>query len=253
MIGLKFSKGFLKGGLCIFKGLKEISTDFRIFLYTIFPFCLGIGIITLVFYYGWSYSSEYLRENLLNSVGSWIGLNHWFHKFIFWGLDIIFKIFLSLIIFYVGFIFIQLMSIPFYSLICERILIKRKVFPQRDFKISTWIRTNLRLFLISLVRMLIFSFGGIVVFIFSFLPGVGFIVMYYAALVLALDSMDYTFETYELGLIHRFGIYFSNIPYFLGLSLFLTPFLFIPGLTLIILPISVVGSAVVFAESLEQK
>ena len=124
---------FLNGFLCVFKGVREILTDFRIFLYTIFPILLGTSIMFVIFYYGWDYSSEYLKKSLLSYVGAWVNSSHWLYKSIFWILNIIIKALLSLIMLCLGFVFIQIVSIPFYSLICERILLKRNVFPQREF------------------------------------------------------------------------------------------------------------------------
>ena len=66
---------------------------------------------------------------------------------------------------------------------------------------------------------------------------------------MALDSIDYTLEIYEMNLGRRMSIYFGEMGFFLGLGVVLLPSLFIPGLTLILLPIAVVGSAVCFAEA----
>lgn len=238
----------IKGVLCLPKGIKEIFCDFKIFLYTLIPMLLGVFVIYLGFYYGWDWSSELLKQQLTSYIGSWVSEKGYLFKIIFGLFNFIAKILFVILAIYIGFVLIQIISIPFYSLSCERVLAKRKVFPERDFKMGVWIRLTLRLFIISIFRMAIFMVFGLGVFILSFIPGLQFLAVIYSAYVMALDCIDYTLEVYEMNLGRRFSVYFGNIYFFAGLGLTLLPSLFIPGLTLLLLPIAVVGSAVTFAE-----
>ncbi len=240
---------FTKGLLCLPKGLKEILFDYRILLYTTIPIVLGCGLIYLGFYFGWDWITVLVKKQLLYYMGHWFSEKSFIFKILFSMFNFIAKILFTVLAVYIGFMIIQIISIPFYSLSCERILMKRGVFPKRDFNLGIWIRLNIRLFLISIIRMTIFLVFGAIVFILSFIPGLQFLALLYSGYVMALDSVDYTLEIYEMNLGRRLGIYFGNMSFFLGLGLVLSPSLFVPGLTLILLPIAVVGSAVCFAET----
>ncbi len=239
---------FYHGLMALPKGVKEILTDLRIFIYVLIPLSIGLAMLYYSFYYGWDYSGEFVKTMLKQYLPEWISEKNYIYKSLFWLANLLAKFIFSLIIICLSFFFVQLLSIPFYSLICERILVKRKVFPNRPLDIATWIRLTLRLFVISLFRMVIFLIIGIFVFIISFVPGLQILALIYSGYVMAVDSLDYTLEIYEVSLGRRFYIYLSHFGFFMGMIIWLLPTLFIPGLTLIFLPITVVGSAVTFAE-----
>lgn len=240
---------FYHGLMCLPKGVKEILTDFKIFIFTIIPFCIGLLMLYYSFYHGWEHSGELVKILLKQYLPEWISEKNYIYKSLFWIANLLAKFIFSLIVICLSFFFIQLISIPFYSLICERILVKRNVFPKRKMDIGTWLRLTIRLFLVSIFRMVIFLFFGIIVFILSFVPGLQFLALVYSGYVMSVDSLDYTLEIYEISLGRRFYIYLSQIGFFMGMVVWLLPTLFIPGLTLIFLPITVVGSAVIFAEN----
>lgn len=239
---------FFRGLMCLAKGLKEIFTDYRIFFYTLIPMLIGLLVISLGLYYGWDWSSELLKQQLTEYIGRWVSEKGYIFKIVFWLFNFIAKILFVILSIFIGFVVIQLVSIPLYTLSCERVLTKRNVFPKRDFKWGAWIRLTIRLFLISIFRMSIFMLVGLSVFILSFIPGLQFLAVIYSAYVMGLDCIDYTLEIYEMNLGRRFSIYFGNIYFFAGIGITLLPSLFIPGLTLLLLPIAVVGSSVCFAE-----
>lgn len=244
------SLNFSMGLFSILKGFKEIFTDLRVFLYTIIPLVIGLISMAYMFYNGWEFTTDWVRTSLTQYLGQLIPEKSFFFKSAFWILNLIAKLLVSILILFFGFVFIQIISIPFYSLVCERILQKRKVFPERPFRLATWLRTTGRLFVISIFRMSLFMGFGIVFFLISFIPGLHFIGLFYSALVMSFDTIDYTLEVYELGLGKRFSMYFDYFSFFIGLSITLIPSFFIPGLTIFLLPVTVVGTAVCYAETL---
>ena len=66
---------------------------------------------------------------------------------------------------------------------------------------------------------------------------------------MSFDSMDYTFEAMEFGLRERFRYFQKNFPEFTGMAGSLAITIFVPGLTLIVLPCSVVGAALVYKKA----
>lgn len=241
---------FRMGIMTLLKGLREIFSDLKIFLYTLIPFLISIAVVAVLFKYGWELSSAWAESIVTQYVPSYLLKTSWVSKAVYWIINVVFKFLVILVLTYFSFIFVQLVSIPFYSLICERILFKRGVFPDRPFRISTWIRVTLRMFMVSLIRMMIFLTLWILVFIISLIPGLQFLGIYYSGLMMAMDSLDYTVEIYEMTLGRRIRLYFENFSYFTAVSFVLIPFLFVPGLILLLLPITVVGMSVQFAETM---
>lgn len=234
----------------LFKGLKEIFTDFRIFLYTVIPMLISAGVVAAMLIYGWDLTSEWAQKIIAEYVPGFMSKGSWFNKGIYWLINGAFKILMILALTYLSFILIQLVSIPFYSLICERVLYKRGAFPDRPFRFMTWLRLTIRMFIISLIRMLVFLVIWVFVFIISFIPGLQFVGLFYSSMVIGLDSIDYTLEIYEMSFGRRMKIYLEHFGYFSAVGLILLPALFIPGLILLLLPATVVGMSVQFAETL---
>lgn len=239
---------FYNGLTCFPKGVWEILTDLKILMYSLIPMILGLVITYFSFYYGWDYTQDFVNLVLKKYLPGWISEKNYIYKSLFWILDIFTKFIFSIVLIYISFILVQLISIPFYSLICERVLVKRNVFPKRNFEFGTWFRLYLRLLIISIFRMIILLILGVFVFLISFIPGLQILTLIFTGYVMSLDCLDYTLEIYEVSLSRRFYIYFTEVGFFMGMSVILLPTLFIPGLTLIFLPITVVGSAVCYAE-----
>ncbi len=244
--GLKFRMGFTT----LFRGFKEIFSDLKIFLYTLIPVLISAVVVFVLFKYGWELSSQWAERIITDYIPSYLLKASWVSKTIYWIINVVFKFMVILVLTYFSFIFIQLVSIPFYSLICERILFKRGVFPDRPFRISTWIRVTIRMFVVSIIRMCIFLVIWVLVFIVSLIPGLQFISIFYSALMVGMDSLDYTVEIYEMSLGRRIGLYVENFAYFSAVGLVLLPFLLVPGLILLLLPVTVVGMSVQFAETM---
>lgn len=241
---------FRMGMTTLLRGFKEIFSDLKIFLYTIIPVLISVFVVAILFKYGWDLTSQWAEKLITDYIPSYLLKSSWVSKAVYWVINVMFKFLVILAMTYFSFIFIQLISIPFYSLICERVLFKRGVFPDRPFRLSTWIRVTARMFVVSLIRMAIFLFIWVLVFIVSLIPGLQFISIFYSALMVGMDSLDYTVEIYEMSLGRRISLYVENFAYFSAVGLILIPFLFIPGLILLLLPITVVGMSVQFAETL---
>ncbi len=241
---------FFSGLKCLPKGFIEILSDFKIFLFILIPMVLGSIMIYCSFYYGWDWSTLFLKKQMASYLSDWISDKGFIFRGLFYVFNFITKILFTVLAIYVGFILIQLISIPFYSMACERVLAKRKVFPVRTFNLGVWLRLNLRLFTVSVFRMLIFLFFGIIVFVVSFIPGLHLLALVYSGYVISVDCADYTLEIYDVSLFRRMSIYVRNLSFFMGVTVVLLPTLFLPGLTLVLLPVTVVGTAVCLADSI---
>lgn len=240
---------FFTGFKFVSIGLKEILTDIKIFIYILTPFILGLFFVYYTFYFGYEFLYNYINQQFEGYLTAKLYEQGLLFRMFSWVIKVLIKFLVSVILIYISFVFVQLLSVPFYSLICERILIKRGLYPTGDFNFGIWIRRSISLFLASLIRMFIFFMVGLLIFFISFLPGLQFLLFVYSGLVIALDSLDYTLEIYDISLSRRLYIYMSQIDYFLGMTVLLLPSLMFPGLSLFLVPVAVVGSAVSFADS----
>jgi uncharacterized protein involved in cysteine biosynthesis len=148
-----------------------------------------------------------------------------------------------IVIVYGTFLVATIVAAPFHALLAERTLIRLGVIEDRPFRFGTWIRTSVKMLGVSLVKASLFAFLGIFILIGSFVPGLNVISSFLAMLIMSFDSMDYSFEACGYGLRQRFSYFRQNFPQFLGMATGLGLTVFIPGLTLMMLPCSVVGSA----------
>jgi uncharacterized protein involved in cysteine biosynthesis len=101
----------------------------------------------------------------------------------------------------------------------------------------------------SLVKAALFLTVGAVVVLFSFVPVVNVAGFALALLILAFDTMDYSFEAMNMSLTQRVRYFGAHFWQWLGMAVSLALTLIIPGLTLLILPGAVVGAAMILEKN----
>jgi CysZ protein len=145
--------------------------------------------------------------------------------------------FISLV--YMAYVVHILLCGPFYSLLAERALHDLGKRDRNQFSFS------LRVVLSSITKSAIFLMIGVMIVLFSFVPLINVIGVAIALMILAFDTMDYSFEAMGMRLPARLSYFFAHFPQWLGMAVSLALTLFIPGLTLLILPGAVVGAAMI--------
>ena len=95
---------------------------------------------------------------------------------------------------------------------------------------------------VSVFRVVIVAFAGMLVFVLSFIPVVNVAAALGFMLIFAVDISDYGFEAMEWSLRKRFAYVKANLGVYLGMACGLAFTTLVPGLNLILLPAAVVGS-----------
>lgn len=99
--------------------------------------------------------------------------------------------------------------------------------------------------LIKVIALVSLSF---MFFIISLLPGLGFLGLFLAALIMTFDMLDYGFDHYHLTLKERLSFFKSNITVISGYAFAMMFFLVIPGFNILMLPGSVVAASCLLAD-----
>lgn len=240
---------YIYGLTFLFKGSKSIFNIPGVFVWSIIPFL----IVALLLYFGLSsgmnavesYSTEAVKKIIDPSSGIWF-------KLVFYPLYFIFSVCFMALFSYLLFLVTSLIASPFNAVVAEKVLIHKGIIEDRKLTLAVWSKISLKMFWVSLIRTFIFIFIGLFIFISSFLPGVNLIAAFAGFLIIAFDCMDYSMEARMWTLKQRFSYFKKNIVEFSGMASVLGLTLMVPGLTLIMLPSSVVGAALVM-ESIEKR
>ena len=129
---------------------------------------------------------------------------------------------------------------PFYSLLADRAL------HDLGKSVKGRFRVTVHAMVASVAKAAIFFVIGVGIFVFSFVPLVNVVGLMMALLILAFDTMDYSFEAMGMGFRARLRYFLRHFPQWLGMAASLALTLMVPGLTLLILPGAVVGAAMIF-------
>jgi len=225
-------------GFHFFKlGWLELQRNPGIRYLAVVPMILAISLFVFGFIWGTSHLGMLATEVLLfllpASVESWA-------QWLMYPLVFLFGVVYLVLLIYFTYILGLLISAPFMGFMAEKILRARGI--KADVSVFSMLK-------ISVIKMILFSLVGIVLFACSFIPGLNLISSFGAFLILAFDSMDYSFEAHGLTLSSRLKFFRQRLPLFLGMASALGLTLLVPGLTLLILPFAVSGAAVLYRES----
>lgn len=235
---------FILGFKAPIVGFRLILTNKKLMRLSIAPFIVSLVLVILGLLFGYELFTKLFlillpfpitsiaSFSITSGVFSWlIGL---ITKIIGYTLFAILWILLALIL-------VNIICIPFHSLLAEQALISLNVTNQNTFSLARWIKTCVRMFFISITRTIIILIIGFVSFLISiFIPGLGLITGFVGLLIIISDCLDYSLEILEFGLIKRFVIFKKYIVEFTG---FCCSFGALPGINLLLLPVAIVGAS----------
>lgn len=226
----------------LLEGGRLIVTEKTIRKWAIIPFLIDILLVISGIGFGLASISGWVTSAL-----AFVGLagGGFIASIFFYLFSAVLWIGYLIVVIYGTFLVATVVAAPFNSLLAERTLMHLGVIEEKPFKLGAWISTSLKLLVIGLIKSLIFAFLGIFIFITSFIPVLNFVSSYLALLIMSFDSMDYSFEAREFGLKKRFRYFQTKFPEFTGMAGGLALTILVPGLTLLVLPCSVVGAAII--------
>lgn len=231
---------FMLGLSAPFAGLHRLIFDSRLRALAVIPLLIALiagTIFTVLGIYGLTFAIGALANQLA----------------VFWALDpggfwmLVVTVLLwppGLLVMGVGvYMAIRLIAAPFYSYLAEKTLVKLGTRQDRPFVLGEWFWISLRMLFVSLVKSLIFGLAGLILFFFSFIPGLNILATLGFVHMLAFDISDYGFEALEWPLSRRFRHVRQHLATYSGLACGLGLAMLIPGLNLVLLPASVVGAS----------
>jgi len=240
-------KSFFSGTSILVKGLKVCFSDVKLFFFSVLPVVLSF--VLLISTFGWVYSVFFglLKGPFIPEAG-----------FSFFGgpilltlLTFALKIVTVLFVILLFYVVLQILYIPFCSIISERILRKKGIVELSSF--NEMLLFNAKMMRIGLLKAVLIALVGFLLFLSSFLPLLALLPLYFGFLILSFDSFDYGLELYGLTFSERKFFMESSFSMINGHGLILFLLSFIPGLVLLTLPFSVAGASATLGEMYEQR
>lgn len=241
---------FFKGLLVPMHGFFIVITSFQLFFLAILPFWIVVFVAIYMAVTFWSRSSE-----LLPIILQWVpGFAHFVEQIkigefslfaaLFQGL---FWVFLVLFSLYFSYIVLCLLGAPFYSLMVDRILLKKGIQPKIKNNFFRWLYTSLKMLIISLTKLIVFLVITAFLFVISFWSFGVMLVPLVVCLMIAYDCVDFSLECMNYSFTERWRYFRNHFSLFAGLALSILIFSFIPGLFTLSLPFFIAGAAEAFA------
>lgn len=205
-------------------------------LFAILPVLFGV-----TFFVGTLYVTLlYLNTWTTALLGHFLPLSETWSKIVYYPVWLTFFILALIALIYLSYFVHILLCGPFYSFLADRTLKDLRKQPANSviFSLRIYGAAALKASILLLLTLAILSF--------SFVPIVNIAGVILTLMILAFDTMDYTFDAMGFGFRERL-IYFINHPaQWFGMTLSLALTLIVPGFTLLILPGAVVGAAMIF-------
>jgi uncharacterized protein involved in cysteine biosynthesis len=142
-----------------------------------------------------------------------------------------------------SFILMRVLAGPINGFLAERTLSILGTLKQEPFAGRRWVLHFGRMLLVGLLTAVLFTIASIILFTVSFIPAVNLTAAFGLMLIATLEVSDYSFEALGMGLWPRFRYFFHNLRYFLGFATAMSLVFFIPGFSLVLFPVAVVGAA----------
>jgi uncharacterized protein involved in cysteine biosynthesis len=248
-IFMSASAQFVKGLSVPFRGIYLVFTSFQLFLLSLVPLVLALatGIYLLVSL--WTSSTTFM--SLLLQWFPWLDQMLQFRLADISLLGVVFQglfwMFIILFTIYFSYLVLIIVGAPFYSLLVDKILVRRGLQLPVQNNFLRWLYTTLKMFIITLVKLVVFMALTGLLFILSFWSLGVILVPLMVGFMIAFDCIDFSLECMNYSLQRRWSYFKQHLPFYSGLALAILFFSFIPGLFTICLPFFIAGGADAFA------
>lgn len=240
---------FLYGFTAVWHGYRAIFNSQRLKLWAMIPLFVAVFVFLVFGTVGLAHIVQW-NPTVTTSLLSLVGLESltWLWWFVAIGLWPVWLLLLGLALYLLA----RLIVAPLYSLLAERALIERGVRVDEPFRALSWLALTMRMAWISFLKTSLFALVGIILFGFSFIPGLNLIAMFGFVHIVAFDICDYSFEAMGWPLATRIQHFRKHWPVFSGFAFGLGLAMLIPGLNLLLLPGAVVGGALIVSRTVDQ-
>jgi uncharacterized protein involved in cysteine biosynthesis len=244
----KVASEFLIGFVSFFRGFAILFRNRSLWKYAAFP--MVVAVISFIFLF--SKAAPALFPMAMTKAQEWLpGLTSTSaatHK-----IAHMFAVSVITLLLFIGcaalsFILMRILAGPINGLLAERTLSILGTLKQQSFGRRRWLLNFGRMLLVGLITAILFTIASIVLFTVSFIPAVNVVAAFGLMLIATLEVSDYSFEALHMGLQPRFRYFFHNLRYFLGFATAMSLVFFIPGFSLVLFPVAVVGAAQLVAQ-----
>ncbi|MGE0762841.1 MAG: EI24 domain-containing protein [Bdellovibrionales bacterium] len=238
---------FFYGMSLLGRGWRQLKREPSLWLWISIPWLLDLTVL----FAGWTTGLGLLQGWIAAVIAKWAA-GGWLFDLLYYPLVVIFGL---------GFVVVWLVAVvsiatviaaPFNALLAEKSLQRLGVQTVQFAGVGAWVMHALKMIFISLCKAVIFGMAGVLLFAVSFLPGLNLVAAYFSMCLFSADVFDYSFEAQGLGFrqrLQRWGTLKAEI-FGQGVTLSLTSL--IPGLTVLALPVAVVGATTLIAQNAQQ-
>jgi CysZ protein len=235
------SRRFFLGFGFVFSGIDLLRAHKDLRKWAIIPWIIDIILLG----FGISAGGKHISKWVKSAVGLILPEGSSFHGLLYYPLILIFWMVFIGVMIYLLYLIAGLIASPFNSILADRTLAKLGAKKAEDLSIIRVGALAIRMALISVARAVILILLGFFIFILAFIPGLNFLALFFAFLVICFDGADYSFEVLEFSLRERFLFLRKYFVEFAGMASFVGLTLMVPGLILLLMPAAVVGCAYV--------
>jgi CysZ protein len=238
MSGLKrFSLGFN----FVFIGVDLLRQHAELRKWAVVPWLIDFALFIL----GLAKGGPYVAKAVTGAMDLVMPASPTWQQILYYPVSVLFwVVFIGSLVYFL-YLLAGIVASPFNSILADRTLSKLGAKRVEDMSIRRVSSLAARMFFISVVRGVILLTLGVLIFTVGLIPGLNFLTVAFAFLVICLDSADYSFEALEFGLRERFAFVHRHLAVFLGMASFVGLTLLIPGLILVLMPAAVCGCAAV--------
>jgi len=229
-----------KGFSFIMDGLRLIRQDGELLRWAAVPFVIDLLLVVIGFFAGAVLMPGWVQAAVAMVIPASAGLAF---SILYYPLLLFFWLVFLILWIYVIFLFATVIAAPFNTVLAERTLMKAGVIASRPFNFTQWSATSFRMMITALVKATVFLLLGVGIFALSFVPVVNLLSSFLALQVMAFDSFDCSFEILEMNFRERMKVFRQMFPEATGMAGALAVSLMVPGLTLLLMPAAIVGSA----------
>lgn len=228
---MAFLQQFKTGAALPFTGWRFIKQNSPLWKWLWIPWLINLSLLVT----GWFFGVVLVMEWVTAAVAAFLVPGTFLYGLLLYPLMIILGLGFVLVWIFVILAVSTAVSGPFNSILAEKCL---KLRGQQIQMPSFW-----HLIRASLLKAIFLAGLGCMVFVCSFIPGVNVVAAMVSLFLLAADIYDYVGEAQGFSLAKRLTIIRERFALLLGLAMALSLTLFIPGLTVLLLPVTVAGAS----------
>lgn len=233
------AQSFWRGLTVLSRGSRLMKAVRGTWKYLVIPTIIDLSVLAFGVIYGAPWIAANVKAWTLNlSVwGPLDSLLSWIFLVLAWSMALILWL---LVVYLVA----SILSLPFYSQMSEHVIRALGVAPKGRGGFGAMVH----MLKVGLIKSLVFFFLAMVLTVVAFVPGFNLLALIATMVIVAADSLDYTFEALRFSFCDRKRHWREHLPFLFGVAIILALTSLVPGLTLLLQPFFILGCLDYFVE-----